>query len=66
VLGFEVRGDEYLDAELERFRERVSEHIPGNRVPQDYLLGLRISDDNRGQGLLEEPADAQVFWSHVI
>jgi hypothetical protein len=64
--GFEVLGNERLDAQIERLGERVTEYVRGRRIPEDYLLGLRIRDNDRIPDPLEELADPQVFRSHVL
>src|SRR5215204_6588561 len=55
-----------LDAHLERLRKRVTEYLGGSPVPQEYLLGRSISDDDRVPYPLEELADAQILRLHVL
>src|SRR5215207_5427414 len=55
-----------LDAHLERLRKRVTEYLGGSPVPQEYLLGRSISDDDRVPYSLEELADAQIFRPHDL
>src|SRR5215210_5686861 len=66
MLGLEGIGNQHLDAELECLGERVPEHLRGRLIPEYYLLGLRIRNDDRVPNCLEEPSEPQVFRSHVF
>src|SRR5215212_9382224 len=55
-----------FDAQFQGLGGRVSEHLRGRRVPEDYALGSCISDDHRVLDPLEEPAEAQIFWTQLF
>jgi hypothetical protein len=58
MLVLKVLGNQGLDAQAERLRSRVSEDGGGHLIPEDYLLGFCLRDDNRISDLLKEPADS--------
>jgi hypothetical protein len=61
MLRPEIGGDERLDAKFERLGVRVAEDLSCGRVPEYYLLGISLRDDDRVSYALEELANAQVL-----